>query len=232
MRPPCSTTEIVWAAASRRDHIRATCLSGGGIGRIVPRSGQVPTTTSAPASRSRRTASERWRIEVAGSTWWVMSLTPISTTARSRSVGSAASTWTARWPDSAPTTANDRRWTRRSAPHREGAGQLRRPASPRPGRRRSRRRWSRRAARPAPPGRDGRGRTSRWRRAGECRGAGRSPCVPATASVRSTPYSASPSADSPPPPNAAAEASLRAAAAFPTAQLYGAGECAVAARGI
>ena len=49
-RPPRATA-MVWAAASRRDQVRATCLSGGAIGLTVPRSGQVPTTTATPASR-------------------------------------------------------------------------------------------------------------------------------------------------------------------------------------
>ena len=49
-RPPASTTAIDCAAASRRDHDRATWRSGGGIGVTVPRSGQVPTTTSTPSS--------------------------------------------------------------------------------------------------------------------------------------------------------------------------------------
>ena len=43
---------MVCAAATRRDQVRATCLSGGGIGLTVPRSGQVPTRTATPASLS------------------------------------------------------------------------------------------------------------------------------------------------------------------------------------
>ena len=58
-RPPASTTTIVWAAASWRLELRAIHRSGWATGSTVPRSGQVPTTTSAPASRSRRTASSR-----------------------------------------------------------------------------------------------------------------------------------------------------------------------------
>ena len=42
-----------------RLHFRAKVRSGWAIGRIVPRSGQVPTTTSQPTSVSRRTASCR-----------------------------------------------------------------------------------------------------------------------------------------------------------------------------
>ena len=66
VRPPSSSTAIVCAAASRRDQARAICLSGGVIGLIVPRSGQVPTSTATPASCSRRTASERWRTDADG----------------------------------------------------------------------------------------------------------------------------------------------------------------------
>ena len=76
-------TAMVCAAASRRDQSRATCFSGGGIGPRVPRSGQVPTTTSTPASRSRRTPSARCRTETAGGTAWVTSLAPIRITATS-----------------------------------------------------------------------------------------------------------------------------------------------------
>lgn len=55
VQPPAETTATVWAAASWRLHRRASQRSGGWMGRIVPRSGQVPTTTSAPAARSART---------------------------------------------------------------------------------------------------------------------------------------------------------------------------------
>ena len=41
VRPPASTTAMVWAAASIRLHRRATVRSGWAIGSIVPRSGQV-----------------------------------------------------------------------------------------------------------------------------------------------------------------------------------------------
>ena len=52
MRPPASTTATVWAAARSRLQRRASSRSGWATGSIVPRSGQVPTTTSAPTSRS------------------------------------------------------------------------------------------------------------------------------------------------------------------------------------
>ena len=100
---------MVWAAASRRDQVRATCLSGGGIGFTVPRSGQVPTTTATPASLSRRTASARSPTEAAGRTRWVTSLAPIRITATSGSIGSARSSCPARSEERAPILANARR---------------------------------------------------------------------------------------------------------------------------
>ena len=66
VRPPASTTATVWAAAICRLHRRANVRSGWAIGRMVPRSGQVPTTTSQPAAISRRTASARCRTDTAG----------------------------------------------------------------------------------------------------------------------------------------------------------------------
>ena len=60
-QPPASTTPTVWASASWRLQRRASQRSGGRIGSTVPRSGHVPTTTSAPMSRSARTAATRWR---------------------------------------------------------------------------------------------------------------------------------------------------------------------------
>ena len=59
VRPPSSTTAMVCAAASCRLSRRATQRSGWYTGSMVPRSGQVPTTTAAPASRSARTVSAR-----------------------------------------------------------------------------------------------------------------------------------------------------------------------------
>ena len=109
LRPPASTTVMVCAAASRRDHDRATCLSGGAIGLMVPRSGHVPTSTAIPASRRRRTASPRCRTDWLGSTVWVTSLAPMRITATSGSIGSVPSTCWRRSEDWAPTTANSRR---------------------------------------------------------------------------------------------------------------------------
>ena len=100
---------MVWAAATRRDQVRATCLSGGGIGLTVPRSGQVPTRTATSASLSLRTASARAPTEAAGRTRWVTSLTPIRITATSGSIGNAWSSWPSRSEERAPTLANARR---------------------------------------------------------------------------------------------------------------------------
>ena len=146
VRPPSSMTAIVWAAASRRDQVRATCLSGGAIGLMVPRSGQVPTTTSTPASRSRvrprrgGATDSRGRHHVGH---------VVGADQDHRDVGldgQRRSTWPPRSEERAPT-----RRTRAGRPAGRPARRRRwpaaRPGSPRPGRRRSRRRWSRRAAR-------------------------------------------------------------------------------------
>ena len=109
VRPPSSMTAIVWAAASRRDHARATCLSGGAMGLIVPRSGQVPTTTATPASLRRRTPSARCRTDVEGDITWVTSLAPMRITATSGCIGSARVIWSSRSEERAPTTAKSRR---------------------------------------------------------------------------------------------------------------------------
>ena len=57
-----------WSARRRDDATRPARpgAAGIGIGEMVPRSGQVPTTTATSASRRRRTASERWRTDAAG----------------------------------------------------------------------------------------------------------------------------------------------------------------------
>ena len=64
-------TAMVCAAASRRDQVRATCLSGGAIGLRVPRSGQVPTSTAIagvaqPADRLGEVAHRRRRPHLVG----------------------------------------------------------------------------------------------------------------------------------------------------------------------
>ena len=115
MRPPASTTAMVWAAASWRLARRAIQRSGCGTGSTVPRSGQVPTTTSAPSSCSRLTAWSRCRTATGGFTRWVTSLAPIITTARSGRLSAISSTWPDRSLLRAPTTATRTSCTGRSA---------------------------------------------------------------------------------------------------------------------
>ena len=218
-RPPRATA-MVWAAASRRDQVRATCLSGGAIGLIVPRSGQVPTTTSTPASRRRRTPSERWRTEAAGSTVWVTSLAPIRITATSGSIGSARSIWRVevggRRADHGELAQVDPPvGPLGQAAGEQRAGGLLDPVDAVPGgagvaeQRDLERRAGAAAAVPA----GGVGR----RLLADAPIARRA----SLASAVSTPYRPAPSTDRPPPPKAAADASLRAAPAFPTRSLYG-----------
>ncbi len=116
VRPPASTTAIVCAAASRRDHERATCLSGGAIGLMVPRSGQVPTRTSTPASRRRRTPSERCRTDCDGRDR-VGDVVGADEDDRDVGVGRAAPRrpgWPGRWTGRRR-RRRSRRWTRRWA---------------------------------------------------------------------------------------------------------------------
>ena len=54
--PPAARTAAACARASRSPMVRATERSGCGIAVMTPKSGQVPTTTTAPLPRSRRTA--------------------------------------------------------------------------------------------------------------------------------------------------------------------------------
>ena len=104
-RPPFSTTATVCAAASSRDIRRATSRSGGPSGLTVPRSGQVPTTTSQPASRSVRTAAPSSRAGRRVPRRWVTSLPPMSTKTTCGRMTSARSTCGPRSLDCAPTTA-------------------------------------------------------------------------------------------------------------------------------
>ena len=85
------------------------------MGRIVPRSGHVPTTTSAPASRSRRTAFWRCRTASAGLAWVVTSLAPTKMTAMSGFSLRARSTWRERSADTAPDLPYTPSRTERSA---------------------------------------------------------------------------------------------------------------------
>ena len=69
-----------WARANRSPQLRTTVRNGCGIAVTMPRSGQVPTTTSAPAVRSRRTAEDRWRTERVAGIRCVTSFAPIMIT--------------------------------------------------------------------------------------------------------------------------------------------------------
>ncbi len=85
---------------------------------MVPRSGQVPTTTSAPAVRSRRTAADRCRTERVAGIRWVTSLAPTMITQMSGTrPGSASASVTCRSRSSehAPGSATDPSRTGRSA---------------------------------------------------------------------------------------------------------------------
>jgi hypothetical protein len=83
---------MVCAAASWRLQRRASQRSGGRIGRIVPRSGQVPTTTAAPAARNSHTASASRRTATSALIRVVTSFAPIMMIARSVPRSSTSST--------------------------------------------------------------------------------------------------------------------------------------------
>ena len=109
------------AGATRRG---PTCRSGGAIGSTVPRSGQVPTSTSTPASRSRRTASARWRTDCGRqhAVGHVVGADQDDRDVRARSAAPGRSGRRGR-TDRAPTTAKTRRCTRRSACSASAAGE-------------------------------------------------------------------------------------------------------------
>ena len=111
--PPASTVPTVCAAARRRDQCAATVRSGWSTGFTVPRSGQVPTTTSAPAARSAVTARDRSRTDEAIGTRCVTSLVPMIITATSTGRFSACATCTSRSAERAPLRATTSRSTRR-----------------------------------------------------------------------------------------------------------------------
>src|SRR5882757_760969 len=109
---------MVCAAASWRLARRASQRSGWYTGSTEPRSGQVPTTTSVPAARSCRTASDSSRTDRASGIRWVTSLAPImiTTTSGGRTAGSSSSvTWRPRSSDLAPGSATFTSFTGRSA---------------------------------------------------------------------------------------------------------------------
>src|SRR6478672_6100597 len=105
-RAPCSSAATRCAAASWRDARDPSARSGCGTGRRAPRSGHVPTTTSAPRARRSSTAATRCRTDSATGTRCVTSLPPTTITATSGTyaVGSEAS-WAASMLLSEPTTA-------------------------------------------------------------------------------------------------------------------------------
>jgi hypothetical protein len=93
--------------ARRRPRLRVTQRSGCGIALMRPKSGHVPTTTTAPLARSRRTALPSRRADGPMPFGRVMSLAPTMITAASGGVPATnmASIWPARPLDVAPTIA-------------------------------------------------------------------------------------------------------------------------------
>ncbi len=104
-RAPAATTATACDAASVRDSRRASQRSGWAIGRTVPRSGQVPTTTARSCSARVDSAAVRWRTDSEARTRWVTSLAPIMITTRSARSVSTSSTWRPSVELCAPTTA-------------------------------------------------------------------------------------------------------------------------------
>ena len=103
---PAARAALAWARAIRRPYQPPSWRSGGATARSAPRSGQVPTTTAVPPSRSRRTAVARLAAASPGRTRWVASLVPTRITARSgRTPSWARATWVARSAQRAPETA-------------------------------------------------------------------------------------------------------------------------------
>ena len=95
--PPADRTAEACARASRSPRLRATQRSGCGIVLMTPKSGQVPTTTTAPLPRSRRTARPTRRADGPMPFGLVMSLAPIMITAASG--GGPATNIASIWPD-------------------------------------------------------------------------------------------------------------------------------------
>lgn len=81
--PPAALTAAVWARASRTPRVCASARSGCGMAVMTPRSGQVPTTTTAPRVRNLRTQSASRCAEGPMPLSAVMSLAPIMITAAS-----------------------------------------------------------------------------------------------------------------------------------------------------
>lgn len=116
-----------WSAPppARRLTRRATQRSGGRTGLMVPRSGQVPTTTSQPLARSAATASPRWRTASCAGLCRVTSLAPTMITAMSGRCGRASSNWPERSAERPPERATLTSRTGRSATDARPAGQQR-----------------------------------------------------------------------------------------------------------
>ena len=178
VRPPASTTAMVCAAASCRLARRAIQRRGWGTGSTVPRSGQVPTTTSAPSSRSRRTAWSRWRTAVGGRTRWVTSLAPIMIMATSGALPATCSTWPDEVAALRTDDGDDRDVDRPVGALGDAGGQHRAGRLVRCLDTRARRRWSHRAP-PSGSARRGGGRRTARRCPAATRWAPRSPGGPA-----------------------------------------------------
>ena len=105
--PPAARTAPACALARRNPNVRATVRSGCGIAVITPKSGHVPTTTTAPLSRKRRTALPSRRADCGMPFTAMMSLAPIMMTAASGAgpATNMASIWPASPFDVAPTMA-------------------------------------------------------------------------------------------------------------------------------
>ena len=113
-RAPARSPATACARASCREAWAPRLRNGCGTARRAPRSGHVPTTTSAPRARRRVIASARSAADEATGTRCVTSFPPTMTTATSgRYVSGSQSIWRARSCDSAPTCAAVRRRTGR-----------------------------------------------------------------------------------------------------------------------
>ncbi len=186
------------------------------MGRTVPRSGHVPTTTSTPASLSRRTALDRCRTAVAGGVCVMMSFAPTKITARSGSIASATSTCSASSAEGAPDLPATTRRTGRSATAARPLasrtpGVLAGSVMPRPTEVES----PSMAILSGSPGNapyspSATGPSSPWGRPMALRAS--------SPSAISSPYAVAPRAVRPPPPSAAAVAIFRAARAMPAGQ--------------
>lgn len=81
--PSAASVAAVWARANRTLQPCTTVRRGCGIATTVPRSGQVPTTTTLPASRSLLTARRSRCADASTECFLVTSLAPTKITAAS-----------------------------------------------------------------------------------------------------------------------------------------------------